>query len=229
MNAGADSINGASGVNCGGVTCSVLDTSPRYAEVLVKNSEIQKSLVKDDNLQLGENMDNKGFSGSGLTPLEDTFEEHNFKSKPSDSETRVVGDLDLIEEIDQEMTEFDVEKVLEKQNTHDLYCPNCNSCITRRGILRRRRWKNRNARRKPKHAKVDTIVPSESNGNSTYSDANSADSASGPGHDIANICSNDSPTSAVDDHNCDREPDVFRCLSCFSFFIPAGIVVIPTQ
>jgi hypothetical protein len=206
-----------------------LDTSPRYAEVLVKNSEIQKSLVKDDNLQLGENMDNKGFSGSGLTPLEDTFEEHNFKSKPSDSETRVVGDLDLIEEIDQEMTEFDVEKVLEKQNTHDLYCPNCNSCITRRVILRRRRWKNRNARRKPKHAKVDTIVPSESNGNSTYSDANSADSASGPGHDIANICSNDSPTSAVDDHNCDREPDVFRCLSCFSFFIPAGIVVIPTQ
>ncbi|XP_052302101.1 uncharacterized protein LOC18096607 isoform X3 [Populus trichocarpa] len=219
---GADSINGASGVNCGGVTCSVSDTSPRYAEVLVKNSEIQKSLVKDDNLQLGENMDNEGFSGSGLTPLEDTFEEHNFKSKPSDSETRVVGDLDLIEEIDQEMTEFDVEKVLEKQNTHDLYCPNCNSCITRRVILRRRRWKNRNARRKPKHAKVDTIVPSESNGNSTYSDANSADSASGPGHDIANICSNDSPTSAVNDHNCDREPDVFRCLSCFSFFIPAG-------
>ncbi|XP_011005395.1 PREDICTED: uncharacterized protein LOC105111661 isoform X4 [Populus euphratica] len=219
---GADSINGASGVNCGGVSCSVLDTSPRYAEVLVKNSEIQKSLVKDDNLQLGEDMDNEGFSGSGLTPLEDTFEEHNFKSKPSDSETRVVGDLDLIEEIDQEMTEFDVEKVLEKQNTHDLYCPNCNSCITRRVILRRRRWKNRNARRKPKHAKVDTIVPSESNGNSTYSDAIAADSARGPGHDIANICSNDSPTPAVDDHNCDREPDVFRCLSCFSFFIPAG-------
>ncbi|KAH8492338.1 hypothetical protein H0E87_021775 [Populus deltoides] len=219
---GADSINGASGVNCGGVSCSVLDTSPRYAEVLVKNSEIQKSLVKDDNLQLGENMDNEGFSGSGLTPLEDTFEEHNFKSKPSDSETRVVGDLDLIEEIDQEMTEFDVEKVLEKQNTHDLYCPNCNSCITRRVILRRRRWKNRNARRKPKLAKVDTIVPSESNGNSTYSDANSADSGSGPGQNIANICSNDSPTPAVDDHNCDREPDVFRCLSCFSFFIPAG-------
>ncbi|KAJ6881047.1 hypothetical protein NC651_027786 [Populus alba x Populus x berolinensis] len=167
-------------------------------------------------------MDNEGFSGSGLTPLEDTIEEYNFKSKPSDSETRVVGDLDLIEEIDQEMTEFDVEKVLEKQNTHDLYCPNCNSCITRRVILRRRRWKNRNARRKPKHAKGDTIVPSESNGNSTYSDTNSADSASGPGHDIANICSNDSPTPAVDDHNCVREPDVFRCLSCFSFFIPAG-------
>ncbi|KAJ6418936.1 hypothetical protein OIU84_002164 [Salix udensis] len=120
------------------------------------------------------------------------------------------------------MTEFDVEKVLEKQNTHDLYCPNCNSCITRRVILRKRRWKNRNARRKPKHAKVDTTVPSELNGNSTYSDANSADSASDPGHDIANICPNDTPTPAVDDHNCDREPDVFRCLSCFSLFIPAG-------
>ncbi|KAJ6376260.1 hypothetical protein OIU77_001092 [Salix suchowensis] len=219
---GADSINGASGVNYGDATCSVLDTSPRYAEVLVKNSEIPKSLVKDVNLQLGENMDNEGSSGSSLTPLEDTFEEQNFKSKPPDSETRVIGDLDLIEEIDHEMTEFDVEKVLEKQNTHDLYCPNCNSCITRRVILRKRRWKNRNARRKPKHAKVDTTVPSELNGNSTYSDASSADSASDPGHDIANICSTDSPTPAVDDHNCDREPDVFRCLSCFSLFIPAG-------
>ncbi|KAJ6775707.1 MEMBRANE PROTEIN OF ER BODY-LIKE PROTEIN [Salix purpurea] len=219
---GADSINGASGVNYGGATCSVLDTSPRHAEVLVKNSEIPKSLVKDVNLQLGENMDNEGSSGSSLTPLEDTFEEQNFKSKPPDSETRVIGDLDLIEEIEQEMTEFDVEKVLEKQNTHDLYCPNCNSCITRRVILRKRRWKNRNARRKPKHAKVDTTVPSELNGNSTYSDASSADSASDPGHDIANICSNDSPKPAVDDHNCDREPDVFRCLSCFSLFIPAG-------
>ncbi|KAI4384895.1 hypothetical protein MLD38_002981 [Melastoma candidum] len=34
-------------------------------------------------------------------------------------------------------TEYDVENVLEKQNTHNLFCPNCKSCITRRVILRR--------------------------------------------------------------------------------------------
>ncbi|XP_011003328.1 PREDICTED: membrane protein of ER body-like protein isoform X1 [Populus euphratica] len=219
---GADSIDGVSAVKCGGVTCSVFETSPGDVEVLIKNSEIQKSLIKDVNLQSRENLDNEGLSSSSLTPLEGTFEEHNIKSKPSDSETRVVGDLDLIEEIDQEMTEFDVEKVLEKQNTHDLYCPNCNSCITRRVILRRRTRKIHKAPRKPKHTKADSVLPSQSDANSAYSDASSADSANGPSHDIANIGSNDIPTPAVDEYNGDRQPDVFRCLSCFSFFIPAG-------
>jgi hypothetical protein len=226
MNAGADSIDGVSDVRCGGVICSVFETSPGDVEVLIKNSEIQKSLIKDVNLQSRENLDNEGLSSSSLTPLEGTFEEHNIKSKPSDSETRVVGDLDLIEETDQEVTELDVEKVLEKQNTHDLYCPNCNSCITRRVILRRRTRKIHKAPHKPKHTKADTILPSQSDANSTYSDANSADSANGPSHDIANIGSNEIPTPAVDEYNGDRQPDVFRCLSCFSFFIPAGIVVI---
>ena len=61
-------------------------------EVLIKNFEIQKSLIKDASLQSRENLDNEGLSSSSLTPLEGTFEEHNIKSKPSDSETRVVGD-----------------------------------------------------------------------------------------------------------------------------------------
>ncbi|KAJ6294713.1 hypothetical protein OIU76_022733 [Salix suchowensis] len=219
---GADSIDGVSDRKCGGVTCSVFEKIPGDVEVLVKNSEIQKSLIKDVNLQSRENSENEGLSSSSLTPLEGTFEEHNIKSKPSDSETIVVGDLDLIEETDQEVTELDVEKVLEKQNTHDLFCPNCNSCITRRVILRRRTKKILKARRKPKHSKSDTTLPSQSNANSTFSDANSADPANVPGHDIANTGSNDSPTPAVDEYNADGQPDVFRCLSCFSFFIPAG-------
>lgn len=37
------------------------------------------------------------------------------------------------------VVEMDVEKVLEEQDTHDLYCPNCNSCITKRVILRKRK------------------------------------------------------------------------------------------
>ncbi|KAJ6373454.1 hypothetical protein OIU78_029195 [Salix suchowensis] len=219
---GADSIDGVSDRKCGGVTCSVFEKIPGDVEVLVKDSEIQKSLIKDVNLQSRENSENEGLSSSSLTPLEGTFEEHNIKSKPSDSETIVVGDLDLIEETDQEVTELDVEKVLEKQNTHDLFCPNCNSCITRRVILRRRTKKILKARRKPKHSKSDTTLPSQSNANSTFSDANSADPANVPGHDIANTGSNDSPTPAVDEYNADGQPDVFRCLSCFSFFIPAG-------
>uniref|UniRef100_A0A0A9D8S8 Uncharacterized protein n=1 Tax=Arundo donax TaxID=35708 RepID=A0A0A9D8S8_ARUDO len=35
--------------------------------------------------------------------------------------------------------EYDLEKILDEQETHDLYCPNCNSCITRRVILRKRK------------------------------------------------------------------------------------------
>ena len=93
-------------------------------------------------------------------------------------------------------------------------------------ILRRRTRKIHKAPRKPKHTKANTILPSQSDANSTYSDANSADSANGPSHDIANIGSNDIPTPAVDEYNGDRQPDVFRCLSCFSFFIPSGMVVI---
>ncbi|KAF9667223.1 hypothetical protein SADUNF_Sadunf15G0000200 [Salix dunnii] len=219
---GADSIDGVSDMKCGGVTCSVFEKIPGDVEVLVKNYEIHKSLIKDVNLQSRENLENEGLSSSSLTPLEGTYEEHNIKSKPSDSETLVVGDLDLIEETNQEVTELDVEKVLEKQNTHDLYCPNCNSCITRRVILRRRTKKIQKAHRKPKYSKSDTTLPSQSNANSTFSDANSTDPANGPGHDIAITGSSDSPTPAVDEYNADGQPDVFRCLSCFSFFIPAG-------
>ncbi|ERN10960.1 hypothetical protein AMTR_s00158p00088530 [Amborella trichopoda] len=35
--------------------------------------------------------------------------------------------------------EMDVERVLKEQETHDLFCPNCKSCITRRVILRKRK------------------------------------------------------------------------------------------
>ncbi|KAF8042986.1 hypothetical protein BT93_A1349 [Corymbia citriodora subsp. variegata] len=53
-------------------------------------------------------------------------------------ESEVVEEVDPIE-LNPEETEFDVEKVLEEQNTHDLYCPNCHSCITGRVILRRKK------------------------------------------------------------------------------------------
>lgn len=219
--AGTDSIDGVSDVKYNGVTCSVFETNPKDSDSILESSDIQKSLTEEINHQFGGNLDNEGFSGSNPTPLGDSFEEQNIKSKPFNTETRLAADFDLIEETDREVTEFDVERVLEKQNTHDLYCPNCNSCITRRVILRRRR-KVRNIRRKPKHDKLDTILLSELDANSTHS-------ANSEVHDTANIGSNGSPTPTADGNNFDRQPDIFRCLSCFSFFIPAGIELITAR
>lgn len=47
--------------------------------------------------------------------------------------------ISLVEDVEPEDPEADVEEVLKKQNKHDLLCPNCNSCISRRVILRKRR------------------------------------------------------------------------------------------
>ncbi|KAL3754314.1 hypothetical protein ACJRO7_001532 [Eucalyptus globulus] len=73
----------------------------------------------------------RGISGYERSPRKSN-EEKNTYSK----ESEVVE-----EELNSEETEFDVERVLEKQNTHDLYCPNCKSRITRTVILERKERK----------------------------------------------------------------------------------------
>ncbi|XP_017428028.1 membrane protein of ER body-like protein isoform X7 [Vigna angularis] len=98
------------------------------------------------------------------------------------------------EEIDQPREEFDVEAVLEKQETHDLFCPNCNSCITKRVILKKRK-------RNPGNIDIIPIGRPRQLGSPEHPSANPGDNA------------NDQPH---------EEPEVFRCLSCFSFFIPSG-------
>lgn len=72
---------------------------------------------------------------------------------------------------------FDLERILDEQDTHDLYCPNCNSCITKRVILRKRKR---------------TVKEIQ--------------------HDVPSKKAHEEPD----------EPDIYRCLSCFSFFIPIG-------
>ncbi|XP_062191786.1 membrane protein of ER body-like protein isoform X2 [Phragmites australis] len=89
--------------------------------------------------------------------------------------------------------EYDLEKILDEQETHDLYCPNCNSCITRRVILRKRKRTVRQAIRDEPPKKPQLAEPS------------------------ANV----SKQSAAERHD-QESPDVFRCLSCFTFFIPTG-------
>ncbi|CAL9765444.1 unnamed protein product, partial [Musa acuminata subsp. burmannicoides] len=96
--------------------------------------------------------------------------------------------------------EFDLERILEEQDTHDLCCPNCNSCITKRVILQKRKWSVR---------EIQHDVPSKKVHEEQQYDAERLDTASVSG-EMTNLA--DAP-----------EPDVFRCLSCFSFFIPTGI------
>ncbi|KZV21590.1 membrane protein of ER body-like protein [Dorcoceras hygrometricum] len=103
------------------------------------------------------------------------------------------AEIDLIDE----KTRYDVETVLQKQNTHDLYCPNCNSCITRRVILRKR--KRTKIRKKLEAKRNKTKIPPD-------------DDQVHPHHH----------TGAKEEVDTESGPDLFRCLSCFSFFIPTG-------
>uniref|UniRef100_K3XVG1 Membrane protein of ER body-like protein n=1 Tax=Setaria italica TaxID=4555 RepID=K3XVG1_SETIT len=89
--------------------------------------------------------------------------------------------------------EYDLEKILDEQETHDLYCPNCKSCITRRVILKKRKRTARQAKRDEPPKKPQLEEPS------------------------ANV-PNQTPTESHDQES----PKVFRCLSCFAFFIPTG-------
>ncbi|KAL3754307.1 hypothetical protein ACJRO7_001529 [Eucalyptus globulus] len=155
------------------------------------------------------------FLDSALLSPRKSSEETNTYSK----ESKVVEEVDLIEELNPEETEFDVKKVLEKQNTHDLYCPNCRSCITRRVILRRKKRKPLYVRHSDKigkptgsqlHAQAGTAVKEDLK--PITIGINEA-----PTPAVINI-----PTPAVNDQPDDRDREAFRCLSCFSIFIPKG-------
>lgn len=112
-----------------------------------------------------------------------------------------------------ELTELEVERVLQKQTTHDLYCPNCNSCITRRVILRKRK-------------RYIQVSDEEAKRNKLESEANSkvvtgiVQETRDQVHPTDDIGVDSIPSPNADDNDRDREPEIFRCLSCFSFFIP---------
>ncbi|GLU12141.1 hypothetical protein SLE2022_288460 [Rubroshorea leprosula] len=116
----------------------------------------------------------------------------------------VYGEDEEVEIIEEIQEELDVEGVLRKQNTHDLICPNCHSCITRTVILRRRRKPK--IHRKPKPAGNQFLESTETQGE-VITDPNSSATA----------------TPAPDEHDKDEErEEAIKCLSCFSFCIPTG-------
>nr|CAB3466678.1 unnamed protein product [Digitaria exilis] len=83
--------------------------------------------------------------------------------------------------------DYDLEKILDEQETHDLYCPNCKSCITRRVILKKRKRTVRQAKRDEPPKRPQLVSSSTQN-----------------------------PEESQEQ----QSPEVFRCLSCFAFFIP---------
>ncbi|PKA61665.1 hypothetical protein AXF42_Ash018646 [Apostasia shenzhenica] len=152
-----------------------------------------------ENLQNGnaDNLQNVGGVEENLHANQSQVENESFhvgsskfgKDKISESKVERDGQNESVNDL-----EIDLEKVLEEQETHDLFCPNCHSCITKRVILRRRKRKTHGFDRDLRPEKVQHVEPH-----------------------VADIA----------ETTRDNEPDVFRCLSCFSFFIPTGGVIPP--
>ncbi|XP_052170585.1 uncharacterized protein LOC127786887 isoform X3 [Diospyros lotus] len=153
------------------------------------------------------------FSHLGLLPSEKSSEKH--KTNKSCSDITVTFDDEQTVEIDRELTEFDVERVLEKQNTHDLYCPKCNSCITGRVILHKRKRSIRIPEEDKKRNKGQPLGASQL-------DASIAPAQNYQGHNTVDNSLDGSLIPEANGHHSGQEPEVFRCFSCFSFFIPPG-------
>nr|KJB52464.1 hypothetical protein B456_008G262700 [Gossypium raimondii] len=207
-------------------------------ETYEMQSEITKTLTMEVSHQTVRNVeDQKGF-GLSPAPVEHLHEEANGSFKHFEKEAKVDANvdlngeiredlycpngsfknieeetkdanIDLIGEIEEDLMDLDVEGVLEKQNTHDLYCPKCNSCITKRVILVRRKPKV-SIRHKPKRGKKPDLIPTSA-----------GFIVSG---DTPEIHSDPSPAAAPDEQDASREQEqeAFSCLSCFSLFIPIG-------
>ncbi|KAK7353485.1 hypothetical protein VNO80_18933 [Phaseolus coccineus] len=178
--------------------------------ILVENSDIQCSPCNGvNNIEI---VDEKVPSSESELPL------------PNSSEIQAAATVDnfgdessaktypnLTEEIDQQLKEFDVEAVLAKQETHDLFCPNCKSCITKRVILRKRK-------RTTHIPHLDTKAKRDKSAIEVVD--SSVDEGSQADHAIATPDNVGRVEPPADNYEPEREPEVFRCLSCFSFFIP---------
>ncbi|TXG48634.1 hypothetical protein EZV62_024509 [Acer yangbiense] len=238
----------------------VSDANSTDEELNLKTNEFEIPSTETNN---GNRKHLENESLSGLSPV--TVQKlHDKKiNNLEDLQNTPQGDaeVDLIEEIDNEFTDLDVERVLQKQNTHDLYCPNCNSCITTRVVLRRRRRRVRNIRYKTKpvnNLETPTELDASYQGFDEHNVSPNGTRPTPPANDHNNIgqrnvSPNGTPTPPAIDHNnntqngtpappaidhnndtqngtptppaVDRNTEIFRCLSCFSLFVPTGIML----
>ncbi|KAL6533417.1 hypothetical protein OROMI_027529 [Orobanche minor] len=160
-------------------------------------------------------LENNAFLGSNhqssqISSLEHSTSQDTLSKEIESAEVGLTdGDDDL------EVEELDIERVIQKQNTHDLYCPNCNSCITRKVVLRKRKRGVRVSYEDIKRNKVENEFGSIL-GEGTVKSRGDHIRHTDAGDD------NDAPLATADEDERERGPDIFRCLSCFSFFVPTG-------
>lgn len=187
--------------------------------VQVENSAIQSSLRSELN---------KFPNGSESSALRNSSD---IKPSPAvNFHEETEKESNLINETDQQEKEFDVELVIAKQETHDLFCPNCKSCITKRVILKKRKRNIHVLDNKGKRDRLEPVVENNKVDSSTAREVNQGDRAN-----VISEITNLDPlpvSAAADDHDRDdddhpeKEVEGFRCLSCFSIFIPSGKWVI---
>ncbi|EOA16048.1 hypothetical protein CARUB_v10004179mg [Capsella rubella] len=123
-------------------------------------------------------------------------------SKDRDAVDQPAGNV-IEEEVDiEDVEDYDVENVLDKQETHDLFCPNCDSCITKRVVLKRRKRKIRHELGDSKRVR-------------------------GPHSNDPILHSEDNLPSLESGENSEHESFIFKCLSCFTIFSPKGVAPKP--
>ena len=229
-----DEVNGLNGVQNGDASVSVHLTNLGEREFDVQADQLvfQNSLCSEISDQCMKTVDNKLPSTTEISHLHNSSDIQataitNFPEETSTKEAPI-----LIEEIDEQLEEFDVEAVLAKQETHDLFCPNCRSCITKRVILKKRKRNtqksgSKSKRDKPENthnldneAKCDEL---RTRGSSQLLDSTAQPKAKQDVH--ANVTPEPeivSPVPSADNYQPHGDPEVFRCLACLRFFIPSG-------
>ncbi|CAO2832397.1 unnamed protein product [Amaranthus hypochondriacus] len=125
----------------------------------------------------------------------------------------VSGQRDIVQsetsqENEPEGEEFDVERVMKEQKTHDMYCPNCNKCITDRVILKRRKRKIREVSKdEPPEVNPGQMTPMHPD-------------------EISNSVERLPVNEPLQDERRERDSEshleAISCFSCFSIFIPKG-------
>nr|KYP72755.1 hypothetical protein KK1_005356 [Cajanus cajan] len=154
-----DEVNGPNGVQNGDAFGSVHPTNlgEREIDVQTDQSVIQNSLCSEVTDKCMKTVDNKLPSIPELSNIHNSSDIQATAVTNFHKETSTKDAPNLIKEIDQQLEEFDVEAVLAKQETHDLYCPNCHSCITKRVILKKRKRYLQKSDTKAKRDKLEII------------------------------------------------------------------------
>ncbi|XP_059304401.1 uncharacterized protein LOC132056291 isoform X2 [Lycium ferocissimum] len=181
----------------------------------IKDSNFISTRSIKEKIELNGYLKSDNLSSSSAQPSKDLSEYHSIVRQSTAIDEIESAETELIHDSDTDVKDFDVENVIQKQNTHDLYCPNCKSCITRRVILRKRKRKIRVSGDDVKRNKLEVVA--DSKGDASHAQATDVEVRDGAHSSLDGI-----PPLAADDYQPDREPEIFRCLSCFSFFIPTG-------